>query len=163
MGRLPDTYRNRKIESRTPYVMQSRVDAINSQQLVTFPSGSFLYEGINKVFEVHRMIPRVFEVDANGDIVSDLGEWGLAFVNARIRDTARDQEMTKQATPLAILTLGSEERTWEWPEPYHLDKSEGFVVTFDVINLGRVFDTPDIPLLRVALAFEGFLLDFKEA
>ena len=162
MGRTPDTYRNQKITGRLSYDIQSRVNAETNQQEVSFPSGSFLYEG-QGVFEVHRLIPRVFSINANGDILEDLGADGLALVDVMIRGTNREQEMTKRATPLICLTLGSAERTWEWPEPYYLDKTEGFVVTFNVADLSQFYAPEDVPLLRVSLSFQGFILDFKGA
>lgn len=160
MGRTPDTYRNRKITARHPYTVQSRTDAISAQQVVTFPSGSFLYDG-DGVVEIHRMVPRVFSVDENGDVLLDLGAAGLALVDVMIRCTAHDNEMTKRATPLAILTLGSEELTWEWPEPIYLQKDQGFVVTANIVDLSQLYATA--PLLRIALAFQGNHLVFGAA
>ncbi len=164
MGRLPSTFGNRVIVSRTPFVMENRVIVHTDEQQVAFSSGAFLHDK-PQPFEVHRMIPRVFEVDDNGDLVIDsvvTQDVGLAVVKAHIYATSREQELTKNPTPLIVMTKGSAERTWEWAEPNTCVAPEGYVVMIDVDDLDFVFsntDPTEPPILQVELAFEGFLLE----
>lgn len=176
MGRLPDTFRQKKIISRVPYAMEARITLVSLQQNIAVPVSSFLHD-VMMPFEIHRFIPRVIRVDENGDVVSDLGDFGLTLVDAQIHDYAKNQDLIKvrnrnpitqplsgppMGCPLINLTSGTSERTWEWTEPYYLVKTEGFRITLNATDFAAVFDDVTIAegiFIRVQLSFEGFLVD----
>lgn len=153
MGRLPDTFEDRKITQRVPYVMFGFVDITSSQAGVQFPSATFMHNS-DKPFEIHRVIPRVPTVSTAEDTVGIIsGPFGDEFISCRIFDFGRNQELMKASTPILNLIKSTAQHTWEWAEPYYLKKSQGFIVSID----STVFNDSESSL-RVAAAFQGYLI-----
>jgi hypothetical protein len=167
MGRLPDTFAQRKITMRIPYSMEGELVMMGSQSGVQFPDATYT-NNVDMPFEGHRMIPRVAGLDSSGNVqptqLSDevLGQ----LVRLRINDFGKNVVMLKNPALIDTLTKGTSERTWEWADPYYLVRSEGFQVISDTLVL-PVWDGNQIPVvppanplaqLRIAIVFQGFLL-----
>ena len=194
MGRLPTEFAGRKISFRVPYTMPGELIIPANTQGVQFPEGVFLHNS-DKPFEIHRVIPRVSaltSVDLNtatapppnvvvdppvvyqvGNSVDQENASAMLERLTRIRifDFSKNENLTKNAQLLTTLTKGSEEKTWEWAEPYTLVRSEGFQVTIDnmatpLIVEGQLVATvsPAPPAFhvythtRLELAFQGYLI-----
>lgn len=159
MGRLPDTFAQRKITFRQPYEMYGEKSVTSAQQNQQFSESTFL-NATDKPFEIHRMIPRVVALDDSDVALSSQPDQSLlqSLVRLTIVDLGKNTPLTKSPTPPDSLTKGSSERTWEWAEPYYLVKSEQFQVTINVDTLPTDGDFADVESLQVRLTFEGFFL-----
>lgn len=154
MGRLANTYDGRPIIDRISHTMMGRVDAVSLEQDVTFSSSAFIHND-KRPFEIHRFIPRVYEIDDNGAIVSDLGDAGLVLIYTTIHDFSQDQDLLKAPTTPLALTRGTQDRCWEWGEPYTLQRAEGFSARFNVVDLVGAVASERI---RVMYSFQGHVL-----
>lgn len=164
MGRLPSHWAQRKITYRIPYAMYGRViltDAAAGANPagISFPDPAFRHN-VDKPFEIHRAIPRAFRV--NGDNLytgaSGNGITDQFLISLRIKEMTRDQDLTSGPSPAVQLPMinvikGDEEDTWEWAEPFVIERAGGFFVTAEIANTGGGALSSS-----VQLAFEGFLL-----
>ena len=160
MGRLPAMFDGKKIISRIPFTIEGRVDADSLEQDVTFPSSSFIHQD-PRPFEIHRFIPRVYSIDTNDNIIDDLGDAGLVLIYFLLHDFSHDQDILKIPTTPLTLTRGTQDRCWEWAEPYTLEKSEGFSSKFNVVDTVDPAAVTPVTRIRVMFSFEGFLLNLE--
>lgn len=156
MGRLPATYAGIPIMFRVPFIMQTTKVLTTAQNGVSFPEASVTH-GIDKPFEVHRMIPRITGLDGSDVILfaqpdDDLME---SLINVTIRDFGKNQALVKSSTCVADLVKGSAERTWEWAEPYYLKQGDGFEIGGRSETFPAGFTATK---LRVQISFQGFLV-----
>lgn len=157
MGRLPDTWAGRKITMRVPQIISGELTLAGSVSGQQFPDATFLHN-VDKPFEIHRVIPRITGVDANGAVVATqpAQETLQSLVRLRVIDFSKNENLTKASTLMKLFTKGTSEQTWEWAEPYYLVRSEGFQILVDTQAI-PVFN-PVITLLRIEIAFQGFLV-----
>ena len=165
MGKLPDTFAGesgapQKITFRTPYTMSAQVTLEPSTPSIEFAPDVFTHS-TDRPFEIHRVIPRVYSVDGTGiniDLVQLPAEKLMGYVNVRILDFGKAQELSKNITTLIGMVKGPSELTWEWAQPYVLTRDEGLIVSLNS------FPYPgSITKLRVVLAFQGNLLTLAPA
>lgn len=158
MGRLPATFAGMPVMFRVPFIMQTTKSLTASQSGIAFPEGP-VTNGIDKPFEVHRMIPRVTALDgATPPVVVGVqpDEDSLSsLVSITIRDFGKNQALTKAPTRLANFVKGAGERTWEFAEPYYLLQGDGFEITGKSLAYPAGLNTTSI---QVTISFEGFLL-----
>lgn len=156
MGRLPDYWAGRKITMRVPYEMAGEIILASLQSGLQFPDATFLHN-VDKPFEVHRCKPIVTGLDAGGlvDDVQPLQDVLQQLIRVRISDLGKNELMTKSPTLISLLVKGTAEATWEWAEPYTIERSENFQVVADAVSLAN-FAT--ITQLRLGWSFQGFLL-----
>jgi hypothetical protein len=154
MGRLPAVWADRPILDRYPYEFPGEIQLVSSQPAIQFPQAVY-QNGIDKPFEVHRMIPRVMAYDSEDMLllVQPDQEYLQALIKIEILDVGLDTMLTKAPTRLNALTKGSSERTWEWTDPHYLVRSNGFTVTAQA----EAFDTGEIDHLVLTIVFEGFM------
>ncbi len=157
MGRLPAQFAGRVINDRFPYEFSGELKLTTGQALTQFPDSTFLHS-IDKPFEIHRMIPRVFGQDGSDVLLATQPDQDLllALVKFTLTNLGINQVMTKAPTRLAAVVKGSSERTWEWAEPQTLERGQELqaacqALTFPTFN-------PAASSLIVLLTFEGFLL-----
>lgn len=158
MGRLPSTYAGKEIQRRFPYTMTGEIVMTSGQTGLQYPDATF-QNTINKPFEVHRMIPRVY-AQLNGAIVSPANmpsqEYLLGMIRTKIIDLGQNQDINKTPTRLDAMVKGSSERTWEWADPHYLPNNTQLQITNDALVFPFASDT--INQLNVVLTFEGFLV-----
>jgi hypothetical protein len=83
------------------------------------------------------------------------------YIRLRVRDTAKNENLTKTAI-LADSLLKDDSLTWEFWNPYTFTKSEGFEVSVDsilpdfTITVGA--NTRTVHNVRVEVSFQGYLL-----
>jgi len=170
MGRFRDEFAGRKITFRIPYVMPSTLTVENGSTGVQFPEAVFLHN-VDKPFECHRVIVRVFPFDDTATpvilaptfvgAVPDLLQILQRYVAIRIRDTSKNEAMTKASTIVGDFQTG-DAMTWEFQDPYTMVRSEGFEVTCDnnltdfSITVGGT--TKTIANIRFEVLFEGYLI-----
>lgn len=159
MGRLASEFANRTIRFRIPYEMAGELTVAFSASGVQFPAATFQHS-IDKPFEIHRMIPRVTAIDANGLVMATQPAQDTLFrlVRMRIEDYSKNELMTRAPTLISVLVKGTSEQTWEWAEPYTIVRSEGFAVTVDSLVVPAPNFSPAVTSLRVELSFQGFLI-----
>ena len=157
MGRLPDSWANRRITFRVPYLMAGELTLAGSQSGQQYPDATFLHS-IDKPFEIHRVIPRITGVDGNGAVIvtQPAQDTLQSLVRVRINDFSKNEQLTKSSTLLKLLTKGTSEQTWEWAEPYYLVRSEGLQVLVDTQAIPAF--NPTVNQLRIELCFQGFLI-----
>ena len=157
MGRLPDEWAGRKITMRVPFEFAGELTLAGSTSGQQFPDATFLHN-IDKPFEIHRMIPRITGVDANGAVVATQPDQQLlqSLVRLRITDLSKNENLTKSSTLMKLFTKGTSEQTWEWASPYYLVRSESFQILVDTQAIPTF--NPTIAQLRIEIAFQGFLV-----
>jgi hypothetical protein len=170
MGRFRDEFAGRKITFRIPYVMASTLTVTDGSTGVQFPEAVFLHN-VDKPFECHRVIVRVMPFD-NADTpailppqfvgaVSNLLQILQRYVAIRIRDTSKNEALTKASTIVGNFQTG-DAMTWEFQDPYTMVRSEGFEVTCDnnltnfAITVGGT--TVTVGSIRFEVVFEGYLV-----
>jgi len=158
MGRLPSEWADRPIRTRIPYEFAAEQVLAGSQTSQQFPDAVFTH-GVDKPFEIHRLVPRVTALNNAGNPVSPQPdqELLLQLVRTNILDFGKNERLTKSSTLLSLLTKGTSERTWEWAEPYYLVRSEGFQVSLDTLSLATLAGD-GVTQLRIGMCFQGFLL-----
>ena len=157
MGRLGDQWAGRKITMRIPFCMAGEITLAGSVSGQQFPDATFLVNS-DKPFEIHRMIPRITGVDANGAVVATQPDQQTlqSLVRLRITDLSKNENLTKASTLMKLFTKGTSEQTWEWADPYYLVRSESFQILVDTQAI-PVFN-PVITQLRIEIDFQGFLV-----
>lgn len=154
MGRLPATFGNQPITDRFPYAMAGELVLGDSQSGIQFQDALF-NNGVDKPFECHRLIPRVYALDSEGVLLPEQPSEALlaALVKVNIVITNLEQKLTKASTAIDTLTKGSSERSWEFADPFYLIKSNNITVSCDT----RTFPTiSDFTSVLVAITLEGF-------
>lgn len=156
MGRLPEMWAGRKITMRVPYEMAAELQITSQQTGQQFPADVFLHN-IDKPFEIHRVKPFVVALDANRVPLNPQPDQATmqSLLRVAINDFGKNEKMTKNATLLGLLVKGTAESTWEWAEPYTIERAEGFQVTVDALSFAN-FAT--VGALALGWIFEGFLL-----
>jgi len=151
--------------------MPGEIVIANNTTGIQYPEATFLHNA-DKPFEVHRMIARItpFDNQTPPVVLSPVvigavpGFMNILekFVRLRVRDTSKNENMTKNAQLIGVWTPENR-RTWEWEEPYTMVRSEGFEVSVDnvlapnpTITVGNT--TTTIANLRVECTFEGYLV-----
>lgn len=161
MGRLASRYADMDIQARFPYTMDSEKALAASASGTPFNSEDFL-NTVDKVFEVHRMIPRIYARDANGLLISQQPDQDLlaGLVSIDMVLQGFNQQVTKSPTRIGALTKGSSERTWEYAEPFYLPNGRGVQIAASTSAFpaaGTGF--PDtITQLLIVIVLEGFQL-----
>lgn len=160
MGRLPTAFAGRNIAFRVPYNMPGELAVSFNTTGNQFPDAVFSHQ-VDKPFEIHRVVPRIVALNSNDLVLGDvqptqdlLGQ----LVRLFITDFGKNENLMKSPALIDVLTKGSSERTWEWAEPYTIDRSEGFTVRVDVLPAPASFAGDGIDSLKVELDFQGFLL-----
>ena len=169
--RLPSHFSGRPIAFRVPYTMPGELVVLNNTAGIPFAEASFLHN-VDKPFEIHRMMVRLTPfTNATPPVVispttimqqqqAPISEVLEEYIRLRIRDTSKNENLTKNQTLAALLAPGT--RAWEWEDPYTLVRSEGFEITID--NLAPTTfvmqaDTDEtVGSIRVELAFQGYLI-----
>lgn len=160
MGRLPSRYGDLDIQARFPYTMDSELTQAPSITGIPFPGEDFLNTQ-DKVFEVHRLIPRIYALGGTGLLVSPQPDMellmGLVLVSMLLQGF--NQQVNKSPTRLGTLVKGSTERTWEFADPLYLPNGRGVQVFINTTAFPAAspFDAAVTQLL-VAFTFEGFLI-----
>lgn len=156
MGRLPNTYANRTITDRDPYVMYGELTLTTGQAAREFPPATFQC-GTDKPLEIHRLIPRVYALDNNGVmLVAQPNQDLLAgLVRITVKILNKEQAMTRGPTRINAITKGEAERTWEFADPTYLERSTGFTVTIEASTFPAI---DGLVSLLVGLSFEGFMI-----
>lgn len=156
MGRLASRYADLDIQGRIPYTMDSELTLAASSNGIPFNDSDFLNTQ-DKVFEVHRLIPRVWALDANSLLLSsqpaDKVLNGLVIADIRLQGF--NTQVNKSPTRLDTLLKGTSELTWEFAEPFFLPNGRGVQVfiTTTAFPAGVAFTQ-----LLIAFTWEGFLL-----
>lgn len=155
MGRLPSQWAGRVIMDRFPYVFAAELALTTGQRGVQFPEASFMH-AVDKPFEIHRMIPRVYAQDSDAILLPTQPDQDLlsALVRVNINNLGLDQIITKTPTLISLLTKGSSERTWEWADPMYLERSQQIQVVCDALTFPSI---SELNTLKVSISFEGFL------
>jgi len=155
MGRLPVSWANRQIVDRDPYDFTGIAFLTTGQQGFQYPPATFS-NGVDKPFEIHRMIPRLYGVDAQTVLLTPQPDQDLlaGLVQVTINNLAKNQLITKTPTLIGSLTKGTSERTWEFAEPMYLVRSENLEITLDALAFPAI---TNINTIKVVLTFEGFL------
>jgi hypothetical protein len=167
---LPTTYDGKAITWREPYTLGGELIVPNNSQGNQFPEATFLHN-VDKPGEFHRMIIRLtpFDDDAPPAIlpppfigaVENLDTLLAKYIRLRVRDTAKNENLTKTAL-LADSLVRRNELIWSFFCPYTMTKSEGFEVSVDsilqdfTITVGAT--TLTVHNVRVEIAFQGYLI-----
>lgn len=156
MGRLPATFAGMPVMFRVPFAMQTVKSFTTAQSGVSFPEGP-VTQGVDKPFEIHRMVPRITALDGSSVALNtqpsdDIME---ALISITIRDFGKNQALTKARTRLANFVKGSAERTWEFAEPYYLLQGDGFEINGSSLAYPAGLG---VTSLQVTISFEGFLV-----
>lgn len=154
MGRLPSHFAGRVITFRVPYNLPGELIVQPQTTGVQFPDATYL-QTTDKPFEIHRMIPRLTALDAQGVPVTPQPafEFISSFVRLMIRDVSKNEALMKSPQLVKTLLKGSSELTWEFAEPYTIVRQEGFQISVD--NTAAVGTFAQV---RVEIDFQGFLL-----
>jgi hypothetical protein len=178
MGRLPTHFAGREISFRIPYQIPGELQVGPGQTGVVFPEATFLHN-VDKPFEIHRSIFRntaMINFQYVGQTAVSLQpstEQPVTIdklIRLRITDVSKNENLTKSST-LSDSLVKSNERTWEWEEPYTLVRSEGFQVQVDSQLFPAVCVQPEendpavcetvpiaIDFIRVEVSFQGYLI-----
>lgn len=156
MGRLPSTYANHPILDRDPYAMYGELSLTSGQAAREYPPATFQC-GTDKPLEIHRLIPRVYALDAEGVLLPTQPDQDLlaGLVRITLKILNKEQEMTRRPTRINALTKGTAERTWEFADPTYLERSTGFLVTIEAATFPAI---DGLASLLVGLTFEGFMI-----
>lgn len=154
MGRLPSHFAGRLITFRVPYSMPGELIVQPQTSGVQFPDATFL-QTTDKPFEIHRMIPRLTQLDSNGVPVTPQPAFDFisAFIRLMIRDVSKNEQLMKSPQLVKTMVKGTSEQTWEFAEPYTIVRQEGFQISVDNTAAGGTFAQ-----VRVEIDFQGFLL-----
>jgi hypothetical protein len=161
MGRLPSKYAGLEVQGRFPYVMDSELTLAASLSTQPFPGSDFLNEQ-DKVFEVHRMIPRIWALDDNGLLLLTQPAMetleGLVLLSMNL--LGFNQLVTKSPSRVGVLVKGSSERTWEYAEPFYLPNGRAIQLFANTVAFPAAATYTQ---LLIAVSFEGFLLQLAPA
>jgi hypothetical protein len=156
MGRLPATWAGRIINQRVPYQLYGEISMVSAQQGLQFPDATFM-NSVDKPFEIHRMIPRVYSRDSGNVLLATQTAMSTlsALIKCRLMDLGLNQDLTKTPARLDAMTKGEAERTWEWADPHYLTRSNLIQVTLDADTFPSISTMTN---LLVCITFQGFLL-----
>ncbi len=156
MGRLPATWAGRIINQRVPYELYGEIALTSAAQGLQFPDATFM-NSVDKPFEVHRMIPRVYSRDSSRVLLSPQSAQSLlsALVKLRISDLGLNQDITKAPSRIDTLTKGDSERTWEFADPHYLTRANLLQLVLEADTYPSISNLSD---LLVCICFQGFLL-----
>jgi hypothetical protein len=116
----------------------------------------------DKVFEVHRMIPRVYALDAEGLLLATQPDQntaeGLVLLSMNLQGF--NQLVTKSQTRIGALIKGSSERTWEYAEPFFLPNGRGIQLFASTTAFPAAVTYTQ---LLIVVVYEGFLLQLAPA
>lgn len=163
MGRLPDSWAGRKITFRIPYEMPGEITLVSNQAGSQFPDGTFV-QNVDKPFEIHRAKPIVTVLDANNAPLVKVSEIPTQevlqqLVRVRLTDFGQSEVMTKSPSLVALLTKGSAEATWEFAEPYTLERGTGFQIVVDALDLTNLLAAvTGAAKIKLSWMFQGFLI-----
>lgn len=156
MGRLAARYADLDITARFPYVMSGELIQAASTPNIFFNNENFLNQQ-DKVFEVHRLIPRIWALDDNDVLLPSQPDQLLlqGLVLTSIVLQGFNQQVTKSPTRLGTLLKGSAENTWEYADPFYLPNGRGVQATITTTAFPAI---ANLASLLVVFTFEGFLL-----
>ncbi len=164
MGRLPEFFAGtnkvpQRITFRSPYTMGDVINVPSSSAGAQFAPDVFTHS-VDRPFEIHRAIPRAYSVNSSGIIIVPQPplELILGCINQSIQDYGKQARFQKASTPIMTSVKGTSEVTWEWAEPYYLEKDEGLITALDSLVYPFTNST-----VRVAWAYQGFLLTLAPA
>lgn len=160
MGRLAQNFAGLTVVDMIPYNMPSTLTLTSGAQGVAFPNSDLL-NTVDKPFAVHRVIPRIIALDANGLILDTQPEQEVreALISLRMVLTGFNQEATKAVVPIGNLLLGStDHRAWSLEEPFVLPNSYGVQVFADCRAFPAGFAGDGITSLQVRINLQGYLL-----
>jgi len=159
MGRLPSRYADMEITARLPYEMPTELALLPSQSAQPFNAEDLL-NTVDKPFEVHRAIPRVFALDTNSLVISPQPDMDLLFglVTLNMIMTGFTHQVTKSPTRISGLVKGTSERTWEFAEPFYLPNGRGVQVFASTLAFPAAFAGAGVVRLLTLVVFEGFQL-----
>lgn len=146
MGRLPDSFAGRPITGRVPFTLYGTIDMTGFTNLVT-PSEVRVTHNADRPFEIHRMVPLFVNAEQERKV------FGQVF------DFTKQQNLFKEPQPFGSVTRSETEHTWEWAEPYYLERSEGFVVS---LHPNPAF-FPVVGEVHMPFTFQGFLVNVAPA
>lgn len=161
MGRLAAKYADLDITTRFPYAMPGELTQAASVSNIPFNNENFLNVQ-DKVFECHRLIPRVWALDSNGVLLTTQPDQLLlqGLVLTSINLQGFNQLVTKAQTRLGTLLKGSAENTWEFADPFYLPNGRGVQAFITTTAFPAI---ANLSSLLVAFTFEGFLLQTQPA
>lgn len=159
MGRLPTTYAGKIIYDRVPYLLYGEQAYTTAQGNTAFPQAQFSCQ-TTKVFEVHRMIPRLVALGDGGVPLATQPAQDLlaALIKLTIKIFDQEQSMTRVPTRIIALTKGESERTWEFADPVYLPASTGFDVAAEAVAYPAI---QGLVSILVCISFEGFQIQLK--
>lgn len=155
MGRLPLEFAGKPITFRVPYTMPGELLLAANQQGVQFPEATFLHN-VEKPFEIHRILFRTSGLDNAVPPAVYLLQPVLVMdrlVRVSIRDTSKNEAITKQAQLLSALGKDNE-RTWEFEDPYTLVRSEGMQIA---ASTDATYPA-GLTTIRVEITLQGYLI-----
>lgn len=159
MGRLSSTFGGLPVQQRIPYTLTGELTLAASQTAQQYPDATF-QNNVNKTFEIHRMIPRVYAQIA--DVLYEPQpemDLLLGMVRVQLTDLGLDQKITKSPTLLDTLVKGSSERTWEFAEPHYIPNNAQLQVVLDTLAFpAQAPFAATVTRLKIAITFQGFLL-----
>lgn len=156
MGRLPATWADRPVVSREPYTVSGELVIEQNQRGVLFPEATF-QNGVDKPFEIHRVIPRLWALTSENAFLPAQPEQSFlaGMVRVSFVDTAFDLKMNKVPVLLDTLLKGTSERTWEFADPHTITRANGIQITVDTLPFALI---DNFARLRIGITFQGFLL-----
>lgn len=159
MGRLAASWAGREITDRSPYEMAGELALTTGQGTTLMPEG-LLQVGVDKPFEVHRLIPRIYARDSSNILINPQPDQELlqGLVKLDLENTGLQLKMTKVPTVIGAIVKGSSERTWEFAEPMTISRSNGFQASLQAATFPANTAIASLNNLLVTLVFEGFLL-----
>jgi len=170
VGRLPLQYAGKDITMRYPFVMPGELLVDPNSSGVLFDQNTFIHN-IDTPFEIHRMIVKLTAVDSSATPV--IFEPQPTTLDRRIRLTVENLSAVNvklnKAPALPRLLMKENELTWEWEDPYTIQRSNGFLVSVDAgafpsYCIPSCVTSPGVPnevqvtvnRVRVEISFQGF-------
>lgn len=174
MGRLPLQYAGKDITMRYPFVMPGEL-LVSASTNTIFDQNTFIHN-IDTPFEIHRMIVKLTAVDDSETPV--IFEPQPTTLDRRIRLNIENLSAVNvklnKAPALPRLLMKENEMTWEWEDPYTIQRSNGFLINVDSLAfpsycIPSCDGTPSIPFevsvavnrIRVEVSFQGFNIIIK--
>ena len=163
MGRnsiIPTHYADRLITWRSPYTMPGELIVEPGQAGVFFPESAFNF-AVDKPFEIERMFVRLTSLDAQNAVLDAQPTTLRKLIRLTVEDVSKSQLLTKARTLVdtLITSPAGDAGTWEWYEPYTIERSEGFQVGTDA---AAAFPA-NTEKVRVEISFQGSLLVIEPA
>ncbi len=158
MGRLPAYWADRPILDRFPYSMSGDLNVTENMEATQYPQATF-QSGVDKPFEVHRMIPYCVAYTAEDVPIADQPpqELMLALVKMSVLNVDLDTLQTKNPTRIRSLLKGTSEMTWEFADPQYIVRSGGWQVDLQSDAFPATDPWDGISYILVTITLEGFL------